>query len=88
MFNRIYERKRPRVRHRRGWENAIKMDLRYTGCADVDCIHAAYDSDKSHALANVVINFRISQKADNFLLDERLLHLKEESVTLSQKTSD
>jgi hypothetical protein len=52
------EGKRPLGRHRRGWENNIKMDLQEVGCVD---------TDRWRALVNAVMNLGVSQNAGNFL---------------------
>jgi hypothetical protein len=38
--------KRPLARHRRRWENNIKMDLQEVGCGGVDWIELAQDRDR------------------------------------------
>jgi hypothetical protein len=38
------ERKRPLGRHRRRWEDNIKMDFKETGCENVDWIQLVQDS--------------------------------------------
>jgi hypothetical protein len=50
------ERKRPRGRPRRRWEDNIKMDLREIWFGDVDWIHWAQDRDRWRALVNKVMN--------------------------------
>jgi hypothetical protein len=40
------ERKRPLGRHKRKWEDNIKMDLRETVLEGVDWIHLAQDRDQ------------------------------------------
>jgi hypothetical protein len=46
------EGKRPLGRRRRGWEDNIKMDLRYW-------IHPAQDRDQWRALVNTIVNLRV-----------------------------
>jgi hypothetical protein len=48
-------------------ENNIEMDLSETGCENVDWIQLAQDKDKWRVLVNKVMNFRVPQKAENFL---------------------
>jgi hypothetical protein len=40
------EGRRPLGRHRRRWEDNIKMDIREIGFGDVDWIHWAQDTDR------------------------------------------
>jgi hypothetical protein len=54
------EGRRPLGRHRRRWEDNIKMDLREIGFGDVDLIHLAQDRDRWRALVNMVMNLRVS----------------------------
>jgi hypothetical protein len=51
--------KRPLGRHRRRWEDNIKMDLQEVGCGGMDWIELAQDRDRWWALVNVVMNFRV-----------------------------
>jgi hypothetical protein len=51
-----HEGRRPLGRHRRRWEDNIKMDLRGIRFGDVDWIHWAQDRDKWWALVNTVMN--------------------------------
>jgi hypothetical protein len=53
------EGRRPLGRHRRRWEDNIKMDLREIGFGDVDWIHWAQDRDRWWALVNTVMNLRV-----------------------------
>ena len=53
------EGKRPLGRHRRRWEDTIKMDLQVVGCGDKDWIELAQDRDRWRALVNVVMNLRV-----------------------------
>jgi hypothetical protein len=46
-------------RHRRRWEDNIRMDLQEVGCGGVDCIGLAQDRDRCRALVNAVMNFRV-----------------------------
>jgi hypothetical protein len=50
------EGRRPLGRHRRRWEDNIKMDLLEIGFGDVDWIHWAQDRDRWRALVNTVTN--------------------------------
>ena len=53
------EGKRPLGRHRRRWENNIKMDLQEVGCGGMDWIELAQDRDRWRALVNAVMNRRV-----------------------------
>ena len=59
--------KRPLGRHRRRWEDNIKIDLQEVGSGGVDWIEMAQDRDGWWALVNEVMNLRVSQNAGNFL---------------------
>jgi len=50
------EGKRPLGRHRRRWEDNIKMDLQEVGCGGMDWIQVTQNSDRWRALVNVVMN--------------------------------
>jgi hypothetical protein len=51
--------KRPLGRHRRRWEDNIKMDLQEVGCGVMDWKDVAQDRDGWRALVNAVMNFRV-----------------------------
>ena len=53
------ERKRPLGRHRRRWEDNIKMDLQEVGCGNMDWIELAQDRDRWRAFVNAVMNLRV-----------------------------
>jgi hypothetical protein len=53
------EGRRPLGRHRRRWEDNIKLDLREIGFGDVDWIHWALDGDRWRDLVNTVMNLRV-----------------------------
>jgi hypothetical protein len=53
------EGKRPLGRHRRRWENSIRMSLREIGWEGVDWIHLAQDKDQWRALVNAILNLRV-----------------------------
>jgi len=53
------EGKRPLGRHRRRWENNIKMDLQEANCGCKDWIELAQDRDRWWALVNAVMNLRV-----------------------------
>jgi hypothetical protein len=53
------EGRRPLGRHRRRWEDNIKMDLREIGFGDVNWIHLAQDRDRWRDLVNTVMNLRV-----------------------------
>ena len=52
------EGKRPLENPRHRWDDNIKMDLQKVGCADMDWIELAQDSDRWRALVNAVLNLR------------------------------
>jgi hypothetical protein len=53
------EGRRPLERHRRRWEDNIKMDLQEMGCGVIDWFELAQDRDKWRALLNAVMNLRV-----------------------------
>jgi hypothetical protein len=53
------EGKRPLARHRRRWEDNIKMDLREVGWG-MDWVDLAQDKDRWRAVVNAVMNLRLS----------------------------
>jgi hypothetical protein len=53
------EGNRPLGRHRRGWENNIEMDLKGTGCEDVDWIHLLVRWVQWWAVVNLIMNLRV-----------------------------
>jgi hypothetical protein len=50
------EGKRPLIRHRRRWEDNIKMDLKEIGWDSMDWIDVAEDRGKWMALVKTVMN--------------------------------
>jgi hypothetical protein len=50
---------RPLGRHRRRWEDNIKMDFPEVGCGGTDWIEMAQDRDRRPALVNAVMNLRV-----------------------------
>ena len=52
------EGKRPFGRHRRRWEDNIKMDLQEVGGGG-DLMELAQDRDRLRALVNTVMNLRV-----------------------------
>jgi hypothetical protein len=54
------EGKRPLGRHRRRWEDNIRMNLREIGWGGMDWIDLAQDKDQWRDLVNTVINLRVS----------------------------
>jgi len=54
-----HEGKRPFGRHRRRWEDNIKMDLQEAGYGVMGWIELAQDRDRWRALVNAVMNFRV-----------------------------
>jgi hypothetical protein len=61
------EGKRPIGRHRRRWEDNIKMGLQEVRGWGMDWIGRAQDKDRQRALVNAVMNFRVPQNAGNLL---------------------
>jgi hypothetical protein len=53
------EGNRPLGRHRRSWEDNIKMDLREIGWGGVDWIDLAQDRNQWRALVNTAMNLRV-----------------------------
>jgi hypothetical protein len=53
------EGKRPLEIPRRRWVDNIKINLRETGCGDMDWIGLAQDRDRWRALVNMVMNLRV-----------------------------
>ena len=53
------EGKRPLGRHRRRWEDNIKMFLPEAGCGGMDWIELAQDRDRWRTLVNAVMNLRV-----------------------------
>jgi hypothetical protein len=53
------EGKRPLGRHRRRWEDNIKMDLQEVGCGAMDWIELALDRDRWRARVNTTMNLRV-----------------------------
>jgi hypothetical protein len=53
------EGKRPLGRHRRRWENNIKMDLREIGINGANWIRLAQDRVQWRAFVNTVMNLRV-----------------------------
>jgi hypothetical protein len=53
------EGRRPLGRHRRRWEDNIKMDLRGVVWGGMDWINLAQDRDRWRALVNAVMNLRV-----------------------------
>jgi hypothetical protein len=49
----------PPGRHRRRWEDNIKMDLKEVGWESMDWIDLAEDRDRWRALVNAVMNFLV-----------------------------
>jgi hypothetical protein len=53
------EGKRALGRHRRRWEDNIRVDLQEVGCGGVDWIELAWDRDRWRALVNAVMKLRV-----------------------------
>jgi hypothetical protein len=54
------EGKRPLGRHRRRWEDNIRMDLQEVGYGGVEWIGLAQDRDRWRAIVYVVMNLPVS----------------------------
>jgi hypothetical protein len=50
------EGKRPLARHRRRWEDSIKIEV---GCGGVDLIELVQDRGRLRAVVNAVMNLRV-----------------------------
>ena len=59
------EKKKPLGRHRRRWENNIKMDLQEVGGSCGDWIDLAQDRDRWRALVGTVRNLRVPKMLGN-----------------------
>jgi hypothetical protein len=53
------EGKRPLGRHRRRWEDNIKMDFQEAGCGGMHWIEQAQGRDRWRAFVNAVMNLRV-----------------------------
>ena len=53
------EGKRPLGRHRRRWEDNIKVDVQEVGCGGMEWIELAQDRDRWWALVNALMNLRV-----------------------------
>ena len=62
-----HEGKRQLGRPRRRWEDNIKMDLQKVGCAGMEWIDVAQDTDRCQAIVNAVMNLRVPLNARNVL---------------------
>ena len=51
--------KRPLGRHRRRWEDNIKMNLEEVECGGMDWIELAQDRDMRRAIVNAVMKLRV-----------------------------
>ena len=47
-------------RHRRRWEDNVKVDFQEVGCGVMDWIELTQDRDRWRALVNAVMNIRVS----------------------------
>jgi hypothetical protein len=47
-------------RHRRRWEDNIKMDLQEVGCGNMDWVDLVQDRDRWRALVSAVMKLRVS----------------------------
>jgi hypothetical protein len=50
------------------WDDNIKFHLKKIGWEDVDWVHLAADSDRWRVLVITVMNCRVPQKTENFLI--------------------
>jgi hypothetical protein len=55
----IYEGKRPLGRHRRMWEDNIKMDIQEVGYEGVNWIELDQDKVRWRVLVSAVMNFQV-----------------------------
>jgi hypothetical protein len=62
------EGRRPLWRPRRRWEDNTKIDLQEVGWEGIDWIELAQDRDRWRALVNAVMNLRVPQNSENFLI--------------------
>jgi hypothetical protein len=53
------EEKRPLGRHRRRWENDIRLDIQEVGYGSMDWIGLAQVRGRWRAIVNAVMNFRV-----------------------------
>jgi hypothetical protein len=74
------KRRRPLGRHRRRWEDNIRMDLREVGCGGVDWMELAQDRDRWRALVSAVMNLRVPLNAKNFLTSCRPVSFSRRTV--------
>jgi hypothetical protein len=56
----VVQGKSPAGRPKYKWEDNIKMDLRVIGWGGMEWIHLAQDREQWRALANTVMNLRVS----------------------------
>jgi hypothetical protein len=69
------ERRRPLGRHRRRWEDNIKMDLRETGIDGANWIQLVQYRVQWRAFVNTIMNHRVQQESRIFsdkLSDDQL----------------
>jgi hypothetical protein len=59
------EGKRPPARHKRGWEDNIKMDLQEVGCGGINWIELAQDRNSWWALVDAVRNLQVPLNTGN-----------------------
>jgi len=62
-----FEGKRPLGRHRRRWEDNIKMDNKEVGGSCEDWMELAEDRDRWRALVSTVMNLRVPKNCGEFL---------------------
>ena len=78
------ERKRSLGRHRYRWENNINVDLQEVDCGGMGWIEMARDRDRCRALANAVLNFRVTKMCGICCLSEIGYILKTDCGVLSK----
>jgi hypothetical protein len=61
------EGKRPLGRHRRRWEDNIKIDLREIGIDGANWIQLAQDRAQWRAVVNTVMNLRVPYRMQNIV---------------------
>jgi hypothetical protein len=54
-------------RHRRAWEDIIKLNFREIGWGDMDWINLAQDRDQWQVLVNRVMKLRVAYNSGKFL---------------------
>jgi hypothetical protein len=68
------------MRHGRRWENSIKIDLKQTGCGDVDLTHLAQNWDQCKVYVSTALNLRVPYNSGIYRLAEQLLASEKDSA--------